>query len=101
MPGGCSLLEGKASISVGLEDLFDRVDVRSRTQIETEVVLHGGLHDGTGRTLHGVVQTGVDDVLLRGTGNALLECFRWGDGDLTADVAEASLQRGLHRLCTD
>lgn len=91
-------LEGQTGVAVGLEDLLDRVDVRGRAQIQSQVVLHGGLHDGTSRSLHGVVQAGVDNVLLGSTGNALLEGGRRRHRDLAADVTEAALQRLLDRF---
>lgn len=83
------LCEGEPGLVVDLEDLLDGVDVRGRPQVQTQVVLAGRAHDllrkqkrrrydtdsflpaqtsGTRthpcRSLHGVGQPGVDDVLL-------------------------------------
>ena len=86
------LLEGKTGVTVRLEDLFDRVDVCGRAEVQSEVVAHGGDHDGARRTLHRVVQPGVHDVLLRGTGDALLEGFGRFDRDLATDRAKPCLE---------
>lgn len=92
-------LKCESSVTVRGEDLLDRVDVRGGPQVQSQVVLHRGLHDGTGRALHGVVQARVHDVLLGRTGDALLEGLRRGHGDASSHTAKATLQRLLHRLC--
>jgi hypothetical protein len=38
-------LEGQASVTVSCEDLFDRVDVSSGSQVEAKVEAGTGLHD--------------------------------------------------------
>ena len=58
------LREGEASLIVNFEDFLDGGDVRSCTEVQTEIVLHGCTHDGSGWTLHGVSKTRVNDVLL-------------------------------------
>lgn len=91
-------LKCESSVTVCGEDLLNGVDVGGSSQIQSQVVLHGGLHDGTGRALHRVVQAGVHDVLLGGARDALLEGLRRGHGDAASNTAEASLQGLLHRL---
>jgi len=91
-------LESEAGLLVGGEDLLDRVDVGGRAQIQSQVVLEGGLHDGPGGALHGVVEARVDNVLLGGARNALLERVARRDRNAAADAAETPLQRLLHRL---
>lgn len=92
-------LEGQTGVTVCGEDLLNGVDIGSGSQIQTQVVFHGCLHDGTSRTLHGVVQAGVHDVLLGGARDALLERLGGCDGNATADTSETTLQRFLHGFC--
>lgn len=40
-----NLCEGQASLTVSLEDLFDRVDISSTAQVDAQVVFHSGAHD--------------------------------------------------------
>lgn len=93
-----SSLKCQSSVAVRREDLLDRVDVRGRSQVQAQVVLHRRLHDGPRRPLHRVVQAGVHDVLLTRSGDALLEGLGRRHGDASADTAKATLQRLLHRL---
>jgi len=60
-------LEGDAGISVGGEDLCDRVDVGSSPEVNSEIQFISGDHDVLGCSLHRVIQTRVDNVLLTGT----------------------------------
>jgi len=53
---GLDLGDGQTGGVVGGEDLFDGVDVGGRAQVNASVVLHGSLHDGARRPLHGVVE---------------------------------------------
>ena len=85
-------------MSVGLEDLEDGVDVGSGAEVQTKVVRDGRVHDGSGGSLHGVVEAGVNDVLLGGTRHATVELGRRGDRDNASNAAEPSLKRVLDRL---
>lgn len=51
------------------------------------------------RSLHGVVKTGVYDVLLGGTRDPLLEGLGGSDGDATSHATEAPLKGLLHGFC--
>ena len=90
-----NLVKGESGVSVGLEDLEDGVDVGGRAKVEPEVVRDGRVHDGPGRSLHGVVKTGVDNVLLGSTRHASVEFGRRGHRNVAADAAEPSLERVL------
>lgn len=115
------LCEGQAGLTVGLENLFNRVDVRGTAEVDAQVVLHGSAHDGLGRSLHGIVQAGVDDVLLRSAlkdrstctsdtscyskklirfmdayRDSLLESLRRRDRDGTSNATEPPFQRLLN-----
>lgn len=92
-------LEGQTGVTVCGEDLLNGVDIGSGSQIQAQVVFHGCLHDGTSRTLHGVIQAGVYDVLLGGARDALLERLRGCDGNATADTSKTTLQRFLNGFC--
>lgn len=43
---GVRSLEGQAGITVGGEDLLDRVDVGGGSQVQAQVETSSGLHDG-------------------------------------------------------
>lgn len=100
IPLPSSHLEGQTRIPVGGEDLLDGVDVGGRSQVQAHVVLDGGLHDGSGRAFHGVVQAGVDNVFLRGTGNTFLEGLGRRHRDAAAHLSETAFQRLLHGFWT-
>lgn len=50
-------------------------------------------------SFHGVVEARVDNVLLGGTGNLLLEGLTGHHWDAAAGLAEATLERLLHGFC--
>lgn len=91
-------LKSETSITICGEDFFDWVDVGGRSQVQTQIVFHGRFHDGTGRTLHCVIQSRMYDILFWCAWNALLKWFRWGDGNFTTNTSKATLQRLLHRF---
>ena len=86
------MLKGKTGGSERVEDLGHGVDVGGSSEIQTQVKLDGGLHDVLGRPLHGVVQAGVHDVLLRGSGHLVEELITRLDGDGAAHTPEPGLQ---------
>jgi len=88
----CVSLEGEAGIRVGCEDFLDGVCIGGCSEVKAEVELVSSLHDSPSRALHGVIKTGVYNILFGGTRDTFLEGFRWGHGDATADAAETSLQ---------
>jgi len=81
-----------AGLVVCLENLLNSCNVDSCAQVETKVVAHSDFHDGAGRSLHGVGQTTVNNVLLRSARNAPLELLGWGNRDLTASTAKLALK---------
>ena len=91
-------LRRQASVTISLENFPDGVDVRGSPHVEPEVVLCGRVHDGLGRALHGVVEAGVDNVLLRGAGHSVLEAGGRRHVDLSANAPEPALQRLLNGL---
>ena len=91
-------LRRQASVAISLENFPDGVDIRGSPHVEPEVVLRGRVHDGLGRALHGVVEAGVNDVLLRGAGHSVLETGGRRHVDLSAVASEPALQRLLNRL---
>lgn len=91
-------LKCQSSVTVRRKDLLDRVDVRGSPQVQSQVVLHRRLHNGTRRPLHRVVQSRVHNILLRRSRNALLERLGRRHRDPSTDTAKAPLQRLLHRL---
>lgn len=54
-------LEGQAGITVGCEDLLNRVDVGSGSQVESEVETGTGLHDGAGYESKNIRKTDEDE----------------------------------------
>ena len=93
-----SLIKGEAGVAICLEDLCHRVDVCGGSQVQTQVVRDGCVHDGTGSALHGVVQTRVDNVLLRGSRHSSVEFGRRGDRNSASDAAKPSLEGVLDGL---
>ena len=91
-------VECEAGVPVGAEDLLDGVDVGGRPEVQPQVVLDAGVHDGLRRPLHGVVEAGVHNVLLGGTRHLLLKGAGRGDGDGTPHPAKPSLQGVLDGL---
>ena len=92
------LVEGQAGVTIRLENLCHRVNVCSGSQIQAQVVRDGCVHDGASCALHGIVQTRVDNVLLRSTRHSSVEFSRWGDRNSASDTTEPSLERVLDRL---
>ena len=64
-------IEEGALVFIAFEYLFDGVDVGGRSDVEAEVVSKCRLQDALGRHLHDLLQSGVDNVPLRGSGDAL------------------------------
>ena len=93
-----SLVISEASTPVCCEDLGDRVDIGSSPQVNTQVHLLSCLHDALGSPLHGVVQPGVHNVLLRSTGHAGTELIAGSDRDRTSNTAKPLLYRILNGL---
>ncbi len=62
-----------------MEDLLDGQDVGGGTEVKTEVVTLGDGHHVVCGTLHGELETRVDNVQLGGTLHALNELLGWGD----------------------
>ena len=56
-----------------LENLEDRIDVGGRAKVETEIVTDCRVHDSASRSLHRVVQAGVNNVLFRSSGHPSIE----------------------------
>merc|ERR1719210_712048 len=74
------LIVGEASSFVSGEDLCDRVNVGCCSQINAKIVLLSCLHDCLGCSLHGVVKTRVDNVLLRCSSHLGQEFITWSYG---------------------
>lgn len=85
------LCEGEPSLVVDFEDLLDGVDVGGCPQVQTQVVLACCAHDLPGRSLHGVGQPRVNNILLRGTSNSGLEVSGRDDGDGSSLLAKFPL----------
>jgi len=86
------LSECKASLVVTLENLFDGVNVSRRSQVETQVVFHGGFHDSARTPFHREGETGVDDILFRGTRNSILEIGGWLNRDTPTSTTKFPLK---------
>lgn len=77
--------EGKSGGSVGVVDLLDGVGVGSGTDVKTEVVLVSGADDSLSRTLHSVLESRVDDILLGGSSDLGGESSVWLDSGFFSD----------------
>lgn len=75
------LCEGQPRFVVDFEDLLDGIDISGRPKVQTQVVLACCAHDLPGRSLHGVGQPRVNNVLLRGTSHSGLEVSGGYDGN--------------------
>lgn len=85
-------LEGETGVGHRVGDLLDRVDVRGGSQVESEVELLRGAHDCLSGALHGVVKTGVHDVLFGRTSDTLLEGVGRGDWNLAAFLTKTAFK---------
>ena len=92
------VLEGETRVPVSLKDLADGVDVGRRPEVEAKVVVDGRVHDGPCCPLHGVVQTRVHNVLLRGTRHSTLKLRRWLHVNPASNPTKPALQGVLNRL---
>ena len=90
--------ETKTGISISGENLGNGVDIGGGSEVKAKVHLDGSAHDALGSPLHGVVQTGVDDVLLAGSGHPGTELRAWVNRDGSSNAAEPLLKRVLHAL---
>ena len=57
------LVKGQTSVTISLENLANGIDVSSRAEVKSKVVGHGGIHDGSSASLHGVVEARVNNIL--------------------------------------
>ena len=98
---GCDidgLVESETGISVSGENLGNRVDIGGSSEVEAKVHLDGSAHDALGGSLHGVVQAGVDNVLLAGSRHSCIELLTGCDLNWTSNAAEPLLKGVLHTL---
>jgi len=92
------LVEGKTSISVGGENLGNGVDIGSGSEVKAQIHLDGSVHDALGGPFHGIVEAGVDDVLLTGARHPGIELLTWVDRNGASNAAEPLLEGVLHTL---
>ena len=79
------LREGEPSHDDVVGDLGEGQDEGSGTEINSEIVLEGNLLDLATGSLHGVLKTTVNDVLLAGSSHGASELGGWGDWDLARE----------------
>ena len=86
------LLKSKSGRPVCVKDLRYGVDVSGCAQIKTQIKLNCSFHNIASCSLHGVIQSRVDNVLFGCSRHLLLELIAWADRDGSTNPSKSFLQ---------